>query len=194
MFLYYHFRVTRWTANFFPRFLKAYRQYTFTCHDQSYFNTTEQTLLGSSNTRSTSKYKYCCKKIPLTPQRSNAARLRNMNRFNGGKSPGNSKHFLKTSKDKAVPGNRNFKRWVSVEEFLFVYLWLYRLVLCFVTAFAAKLSYELRSVNDLNWYRFFKAMTGGCDVGFYVWPRWNPSPYIWSNMDFEEISVELCRN
>ena len=44
------------------------------------------------------------------PQRSNAARVRNMNRFNGGKLPGNSKHFLKTSKDKAVPGKRSFKR------------------------------------------------------------------------------------
>ena len=44
------------------------------------------------------------------PQRSNAARVRNMNRFNGGKLPGNSKHFFKTSKDKAVPGKRSFKR------------------------------------------------------------------------------------
>ena len=56
------------------------------------------------------------------PQRSNAARVRNMKRFNGGKFPGNSKHFFKTSNDKAVPGKRSFKRWVSVEKFLFVYL------------------------------------------------------------------------
>ena len=45
-----------------------------------------------------------------TPQRSNAARVRNVKRFNGGKLPGNSKHFFKTSKDKAVPGKRSFKR------------------------------------------------------------------------------------
>ena len=92
--------------------------------------------------------------LPCIPQRSNAARVRNMNRFNGGKLPGNSKHFFKTSKDIAVPGKRSFKRWVSVETFLFVYLWLYRLVLCFVTVFPAKRSYELRSLNALNWYRF----------------------------------------
>ena len=91
---------------------------------------------------------------PRGPQRSNAARVRNMNRFNGGKLPGNSKHFFKTSKDKAVPGKASFKRWVSVEKFLFFYLWLYRLVLCSVTVFPARLFYELRSVNALNWYRF----------------------------------------
>ena len=45
------------------------------------------------------------------PQRSNAMRVRNMNRFNGGKLPGNSKHFYKTSKDEAVPGKRSIKRW-----------------------------------------------------------------------------------
>ena len=45
-----------------------------------------------------------------TPQRSNAARVRNMSRRNGGKLPGNSKHFCKKSKDKAVPGKRSFKR------------------------------------------------------------------------------------
>ena len=115
-------------------------------------------------------WKYMC-----LPQRSNAARVRILNRFNGGKLPGNSKHLFKTSKDKAVPGKRSFKRWVSVEKFLFVYLWLYRLVLCFVTVFPAKLSYELRSVNDLNMFeliQIFKALTAGCDVGFCVWPRW----------------------
>ena len=109
------------------------------------------------------------------PQRSNAARVRKLNRFNGGKLPGNSKHLFKTSKDKAVPGKRGFKRWVSVEKFLFVYLWLNRLVLCFVTVFPAKLSYELRSVNALNMFeliQIFKAVTAGCDVGFCVWPRW----------------------
>ena len=55
-----------------------------------------------------------CNPFPSSPsvgaQRSNAVRVRNMNRFDGGKSPGNSKHFLKTSKDKAVPGKRSFKR------------------------------------------------------------------------------------
>ena len=56
------------------------------------------------------------------PQRSNAVRVCNMNIFNGGKLPGNSKHFFKTSKDKAVPGKRSFKRWMSVEKFPFVYL------------------------------------------------------------------------
>ena len=90
----------------------------------------------------------------VSPQRSNAARVRNMNTFNGGKLPGNPKHFLKTSKDKAVPGKRSFKRWISLEKFLFVYLWLYRLVLSFVTVFLAKLCYELCPVNVLNWYRF----------------------------------------
>ena len=44
------------------------------------------------------------------PQRSNAARVRNMSRFNGGKFPGNSKHFFKRSKDKVVAGKRSFKR------------------------------------------------------------------------------------
>ena len=37
------------------------------------------------------------------PQRSDAARVRNMSRFNGGKLPGNSKHFFEKSEDKAVP-------------------------------------------------------------------------------------------
>ena len=46
----------------------------------------------------------------MPPQRSNAARVRNMNRFNGGKLPGNSKQFFKTSKDNAVPRKRSFKR------------------------------------------------------------------------------------
>ena len=84
------------------------------------------------------------------PQRSNAALVRNMSRFNGGKFAGKSKHFFKKAKDKAVPENRSFKRRVSVEKFLFVYL--YRLVLYFVTAtvFLTKLSYEIRSVNTLN--------------------------------------------
>ena len=36
-------------------------------------------------------------------QRSDAARVSNMSRFNGGKLPGNSKHFFKKSNDKAVP-------------------------------------------------------------------------------------------
>ena len=94
------------------------------------------------------------KLLSQPPQRSNAARVRNMSWFNGGKLPGNSKHSFKKSKDKAVPGKRIFKRWVSVEKFVFVYLWLYRLLLCFVTVFPAKLSYELHSVNALNWYRF----------------------------------------
>ena len=40
------------------------------------------------------------------------------------------------------------------KSYYFVYLWLYRLVLCFVAVFLAKLSYELRSVNGLSWYRF----------------------------------------
>ena len=111
--------------------------------------------------------------VYLPPQRSNAALVCNMSTFNGGKLPGKSKYFLKKSKDKAVPGKRRFKRWISVEKFLFVYLWPYRLVLCFVTVFPAKLSYKLRSVNALNWYRFFKALTTGCDVGFCVWPLWN---------------------
>ena len=44
------------------------------------------------------------------PQRSNVARVHNMSRFNGCKLPGNSKHFFKKSKDKAVPGKRSFKR------------------------------------------------------------------------------------
>ena len=88
------------------------------------------------------------------PQRSNALRVRNMSRFNGGKLPGNSKHFFKKSKDKAVPGKRSFKLWVSVEKFLFVYMWLYHLILCFVTVFLAKVSYELCSIFALNWYRF----------------------------------------
>ena len=44
------------------------------------------------------------------PQWSNAARVRNMSRFNGGRLPGNSTHFFKKSKDKAVPGKRSFKR------------------------------------------------------------------------------------
>ena len=44
------------------------------------------------------------------PQRSNAARVCNMSRFNGGKLPGNSKHFFKKSKDKAVLGKKSFKR------------------------------------------------------------------------------------
>ena len=92
--------------------------------------------------------------LACDPQRSNTARVRNVNRFNGGKLPGNSKHFFKRSEDKAFPGKRSFKCWVSVEKFLFVSLWLNRLVLCFVTVFPAKLSYELRSVNALNWYRF----------------------------------------
>ena len=48
-------------------------------------------------------------KVASTPQRSNAARVRNMSRFNGGKLPGNSKHYFKKSKDKAVPGKRSFK-------------------------------------------------------------------------------------
>ena len=46
----------------------------------------------------------------LYPQRSNAARVRKLNRFNGGKLPGNSKHLFKSSKDKAVPRKRSFKR------------------------------------------------------------------------------------
>ena len=47
---------------------------------------------------------------PKDPQRSNTVRVLNMSRFNGGKLPGNSKHFFKKSKDKAVPGKRSFKR------------------------------------------------------------------------------------
>ena len=108
----------------------------------------------------------------ITPQRSNAPRVRNMSRFNGGKLPGNSKHFFKKSKDKAVPGKRSFKLWVSVEKFLFVYLSLYRLILCFVTVFLAKLSYELRFRIRFELIQIFKALTTGCDVGFCVWPRW----------------------
>ena len=46
----------------------------------------------------------------ISPQQSNAASVRNVNRVNGGKLPGNSKHFFKTSKDKAVPGKSSFKR------------------------------------------------------------------------------------
>ena len=102
-----------------------------------------------------------------------------MSRFNGGKLPRNSRHFYKKSEDKAVPGKRSFKRWVSLKKFLFVYLWLYRLVLCFVTVFLAKLSNELRSVDALNMFeliQIFKALTAGCDVGFCVWPRWNIAP------------------
>ena len=37
---------------------------------------------------------------PNPPQRSNAARVRNMNRFNGGKLPGNSNTFSKGQKIK----------------------------------------------------------------------------------------------
>ena len=44
------------------------------------------------------------------PQRSNAARVRNMSRLNGAKLPGSSKHLCKKSKDKAVSGKRSFKR------------------------------------------------------------------------------------
>ena len=44
------------------------------------------------------------------PQRSNAARVRNMSRYDVGRLPGNSKHFFKKSKDKALPGKRSFKR------------------------------------------------------------------------------------
>ena len=51
---------------------------------------------------------------------------------------------------------------------LFTILWLYRLVLCFVTVFLAKLSYELR----FELIQIFKALTTGCDVGFCVWPLW----------------------
>ena len=83
------------------------------------------------------KYRYLC----MAPQRSNAARVRNMSRFNGGK-------------NEAVPGKRSFKCWVSVETILFVYLGLYCLVLCFITVFLAKLSYKFRYVNVLKWHRF----------------------------------------
>ena len=41
--------------------------------------------------------------------------------------------FFKKQKYKAVSWKRSFKCRVSVERFWFVYLWLYRLVLCFVT-------------------------------------------------------------
>ena len=50
------------------------------------------------------------KEEPRHPQQSNAECVHNMSRFNVGKLPGNSKHFMKKSKDKAVPGKRSFKR------------------------------------------------------------------------------------
>ena len=52
-------------------------------------------------------------------------------------------------------------------EFLFVYLWLYGVVFCFVTVtvFLAMLSYALRSVNALNWKIFIELATV-CDVVF----------------------------
>ena len=53
-----------------------------------------------------------------------------------------------------------------MEKFLFVYLRLNRLVVCFVTVFLAKVSYELRSVNVL--IQIFKALKTGSDVGFCV--------------------------
>ena len=57
-------------------------------------------------------FSFRCVKIMLYmgPQRSNAARVRKLSRFNGGKLRGNSKHLFKTSKDKAIPGKRRFKR------------------------------------------------------------------------------------
>ena len=42
-------------------------------------------------------------KVPVFPQRSNAARVRNMARLNDGKLPENSKHSFKKSKDKPLP-------------------------------------------------------------------------------------------
>ena len=51
---------------------------------------------GKVDASSSSKYV-----DPTYPQWSNAAHVRNMSRFKGGKLPGNSKHFFKKSKDKS---------------------------------------------------------------------------------------------
>ena len=45
----------------------------------------------------------------LWPQHSNAMCMHNMTRFAAGKLLGNSRNCFKKSKDKAVPGKRNFK-------------------------------------------------------------------------------------
>ena len=79
-----------------------------------------------------------------------SARVRNMSSFNGGKLRGNSKHFFKKSKDKAVPGKRSFKLLVSGKVPVYLPLTLSPPVLCFDTVFLAKLSYELLFVNALN--------------------------------------------
>ena len=47
---------------------------------------------------------------PLQFHSDQTQRERNIDRFNEGKLPGNSKHCLKRSKDKPVPGKRSFKR------------------------------------------------------------------------------------
>lgn len=77
------------------------------------------------------------------------------------------KNWFKKSNDKALAWKRSFNCLESAEKVLFVYLWLYRLVLCFVTltVFLAMPSYEVRSVNASNWYGY-KALTTGRDVVF----------------------------
>ena len=74
-----------------------------------------------------------------------------MTRFAASKSPGNLKVPSKKSKDKTVIGKRNSKRRVSVEKVLFVNLTLSPRT---VTVFLAVLSDELRSVKDLNCYKW----------------------------------------
>ena len=57
-------------------------------------------------------------KRPRYPQRSNAARVRNMTRFAAAKLPESSKTVQhgKNSKGKAVTGKRSLKRRVSVKK------------------------------------------------------------------------------
>ena len=106
----------------------------------------------------------------VTPQRSNAARVRNMSRFNDGKLPGNLKHCFKESKDKANPEKRRFKLEYLLKVCVSVCLPLsLSPVLCFVTVFLAKFSQNgLRLVTRFELIQIFKEMITGCDVGFCV--------------------------
>ena len=97
-------------------------------------------------------------------QRSNAARVRNMSRLNGGKSRENSKHFFEKSNDKGVSGKRSFKRPIAVEKFLF-FLSLTlspRTLFCLGVSSKAFLQTSLRKRFEL--IQTCETLTTRCDV------------------------------
>ena len=92
-------------------------------------------------------------------QRSNAARMRNMSRFNGGKLPGNQNTVSKSQKTKQLLVREAEKVPVCLPLTL-----LPRTLFCHSISSKAFLRTSLRKRFEL--IKIVKALTTGCDVGF----------------------------